>query len=333
MDKNKKFFSKIGFILFCYSLLHICTAEIATFVQYAFPEIENHVTLLYVIRLMPTYIIAFPIVYLLFKKFVKKTEFSEHKMKFGHWILAFIMAYGLGMAVNIIVNIIFFFVRVFDQDFMDNNVIVELLSQLNPLLSILIVGIIAPIVEEIVFRKLLIDRMIVYGEAVAIFFSGIVFGIFHGNFQQCFFAAMIGFCFAFVYAKTRNIKYTIFMHMGINLYSCIYMALFQMLMKSGLMTEEGMKMMEQVDHQEYIMDMYSTAIIPLMLLMVMLVVSLGLSIAGVVLFFVFLKKFKFSKQVQIMLEKGTVAKTIILNPGMICFGLLWTVIFIINTFF
>ena len=42
--------------------------------------------------------------------------------------------------------------------------------------------IIAPVMEELVFRKYLVDRLVPYGQKTAVVLSGLFFGLFHGNF-------------------------------------------------------------------------------------------------------------------------------------------------------
>ena len=91
-------------------------------------------------------------------------------------------------------------------------------------LRVLAVGIGAPIFEELVFRKLIVDRLIKYGEFIAIFTSGLTFGLFHGNFQQFFFAFALGALFAFIYARTGRIRYTIGLHMTINMTTSVITA-------------------------------------------------------------------------------------------------------------
>ena len=86
-------------------------------------------------------------------------------------------------------------------------------------LLLITVVIIGPIVEELIFRKLMIDRLSRYGELIAVMTSSIAFGLFHGKFYQFFYAVMLGLILGYMYAKTRNIKYSIIMHMLIN-FSC-----------------------------------------------------------------------------------------------------------------
>jgi len=74
----------------------------------------------------------------------------------------------------------------------------------------------APIIEEFIFRKLLIDKIAPHGEGIAIITSAMLFGLMHGNLGQFFLAFFLGLLFAIVYTKTRNIKYTMGLHFMIN---------------------------------------------------------------------------------------------------------------------
>ena len=86
----------------------------------------------------------------------------------------------------------------------------------NPLYSLLFVVLLAPILEELVFRKQIIDRLGKYGEKHAIFFSALAFGLFHMNLFQFFYAFALGLLFAYVYTRTRRLRYCVIMHMIIN---------------------------------------------------------------------------------------------------------------------
>ena len=72
-------------------------------------------------------------------------------------------------------------------------------------------------VEELIFRKFLIDRTYRYGEWTAILTSGLMFGLSHGNLAQFFFTTLIGGLLAYIYIRTGKIWYTIALHMTLNL--------------------------------------------------------------------------------------------------------------------
>lgn len=76
--------------------------------------------------------------------------------------------------------------------------------------------VLAPVFEELVFRKVLVDRVLPYGEWPAILFSGVTFGLFHGNLTQFFYAFLLGAILAYVYIRTGNILYTMGIHACIN---------------------------------------------------------------------------------------------------------------------
>ena len=81
---------------------------------------------------------------------------------------------------------------------------------------ILVVVIIGPIVEEMIFRKAMIDRLSIYGDRLAVVVSAFAFGLFHGNFYQLFYATALGLVLGYVYTKTRRSVYNCILHIVIN---------------------------------------------------------------------------------------------------------------------
>jgi membrane protease YdiL (CAAX protease family) len=92
----------------------------------------------------------------------------------------------------------------------------DLIDKSPLLLTFAIAVIIGPIVEEFIFRKLLIDRISRFGDLTAIIASGLIFGVFHANFEQFFYAALLGMFFAFIYTKTGSWLYTTLLHIFVN---------------------------------------------------------------------------------------------------------------------
>ena len=88
-------------------------------------------------------------------------------------------------------------------------------------LAMIMVAVLAPVFEELVFRKLIIDRTRRYGEWIAILYSSLAFGLFHCNIYQIFYAFVIGILLGYVYVRTGNLILTIIMHMTINATSSI----------------------------------------------------------------------------------------------------------------
>ncbi len=88
---------------------------------------------------------------------------------------------------------------------------------LNPVAIFAFVVVIGPLMEELIFRKLIIDRLSEYGALLSAVMSAMTFGLFHGNLQQYFYAFAVGLFLAFIYIRTRNIRTTVLMHMTLNL--------------------------------------------------------------------------------------------------------------------
>lgn len=80
--------------------------------------------------------------------------------------------------------------------------------------------ILAPVFEELLMRKLFIDRLMKYGTGFAIVVSAVTFGIFHVNLYQLFYAILSGLVLGFVYVR-GGLKYSIALHMLINFWGSI----------------------------------------------------------------------------------------------------------------
>ncbi len=167
----------------------------------------------------------------------------------------------------------------------------NLILSSNVIIRIICIGILPAIFEELLFRKFLIDRTIRYGEFISCAMSGIMFGLWHGNFQQFFFAFFVGVLFSFVYIRTGNVIYTMIMHASMNLVtSTVTIELLANLMKSmGFDTETGM-INTDIDY-----DTVMRSVLPVMLLLILwILILVGFQITGFVLLIVKRKNFKLS---------------------------------------
>jgi membrane protease YdiL (CAAX protease family) len=88
--------------------------------------------------------------------------------------------------------------------------------------NLIFVGILAPVTEELFFRKLVIDRLRRYGDLFAVLFSGVIFGLVHGNLYQFFYACAMGIFFGYLYLRTGRLRYTVLLHALINLFGAVY---------------------------------------------------------------------------------------------------------------
>ncbi|MBR2704508.1 MAG: CPBP family intramembrane metalloprotease [Clostridia bacterium] len=183
-------------------------------------NIEETETLTYIFNAFSLYVVSFLLVKLLLRKVENVEPKPKVKLTFKKFMWYLFIAYGLGIFCATFTNEI---ITMF-SDLMNNEIsdrVEEIMSNSTPIPLILFVAIIGPIFEELMFRGLLLKKLRVYGDKTAIIYTGIAFGLFHTNLSQILFATIIGMVFAYVVCKTNNIKYSILIHMIINLMGSI----------------------------------------------------------------------------------------------------------------
>ena len=171
--------------------------------------------------------------YLLLARKVSYTpiEKTASHATFGTYIKAMCLVFALSVAGNLIGNIINSLI-VKSGGTASSSAITDLASG-NFVLMFLFAAVFAPVIEEFLMRKVLIDRIYKYGRFKAMITSGLVFGLIHGNLEQFFYAFLIGCLFAYIYITTGKLKYTIILHMSMNSYSMILMLLYTLMAKSA----------------------------------------------------------------------------------------------------
>ncbi|WP_265445841.1 CPBP family intramembrane glutamic endopeptidase [Acetivibrio straminisolvens] len=95
--------------------------------------------------------------------------------------------------------------------------IMEKIMEGNPIIVFITVGIMAPIIEEIIFRGLVLNEL---KKAIpiypAIILQALIFGIYHMNPLQGAYAALLGIVLGIVTEKTRSIWTPILVHVSFN---------------------------------------------------------------------------------------------------------------------
>ncbi len=97
-----------------------------------------------------------------------------------------------------------------------SNRILDMTGGSDWVVNIVAAVLLAPIVEEWLFRKQLIGRLRRFGELPAILVSALFFALFHLNLFQFFYAFGLGVLFGYVYMRTSKLRYTVGLHMLIN---------------------------------------------------------------------------------------------------------------------
>lgn len=90
-------------------------------------------------------------------------------------------------------------------------------SEISIIINLISVGIIGPILEELVFRGIVYERLrINNSKRKSVILTGLLFGILHGNIIQFIYAFIFNFILINVYDEEKNIFAPIIMHVSAN---------------------------------------------------------------------------------------------------------------------
>lgn len=199
------------------------------------------------LTLIVIYFVGFPLMYAMMKN--RPTQPPERKkMPSGKIFLYFFMCLPLVFAGGMVSTIIDSFMDLIFGVGTGGNPASEIIEASQSLTQVIfmlvLVVILAPIFEELVFRKLLIDRLRQYGKWPAIVMSSIAFGLFHGNVAQMVYAAFVGLILGVIYERYGNVWHVIILHFLINFFAAVPITIFGVLEQRGILTEETMEYAE-----------------------------------------------------------------------------------------
>ncbi|MFA5562288.1 MAG: type II CAAX endopeptidase family protein [Eubacteriales bacterium] len=172
------------------------------------------------LTVVPLYVFAFPVCYLLLRT-VKPSPPERRTPAWPYMVLVLPIGTCLmqvGNSLGIFTNLILGWVLGKDT----TNPVADMLTGANLWIAAVVVVVIAPIMEELLFRKLLLDRIRGIGMWPAMLLSALFFGLFHGNFGQVYYAFGLGLLLAFVYLQTGRVRYTMLLHAIINFFGSVY---------------------------------------------------------------------------------------------------------------
>lgn len=211
---------------------------------------------------------------------------EKHSVSFGKFAILFPICFAISTIGNIISNAFTIFSSFFGGNATDE--LTEILSSTNVWLTFVCVGIIAPIIEEIFFRKMLIDRLRPHGEMVCLVVSSLFFALFHQNVGQLFYAFGIGLVLAHLYYHSGRCSLNIILHAIFNMIGTIPLFFYDTLLELEdvlyRILEEGESFM-----------ILSEFVLPIMLYLLYALVLFALSISGIIIICTNYKKIKIQK--------------------------------------
>jgi membrane protease YdiL (CAAX protease family) len=222
-EDTKKYFSRFGWFAFATFMIYMVTVSIlSTIIYEVAPDVYYHHLFLNLSSVIPLYCVALPLGYLVLRPLpsvMPKPSSADGKTKFGFkgGFFSICICLTLMMLGSYISQIFMTFFQILRQDIIENP-LEEVLNN-TPIWSVILFTVIlAPILEEVLFRGIVCKKLLALGEGYAIVASAVLFAVFHGNFYQLFYAFTLGCFFAFIYVKTGKLRYTILLHMLVNFF-------------------------------------------------------------------------------------------------------------------
>lgn len=211
----KRYFSHFGWFAFIFAALSgLAVSLISQIVYKISPEIYYHWLFGELLSPIAFYVIALPVALIpLFR--LPRIAPDKTKMPLSHWWQGLFICMALMLLGNYVSGVVLTLIEGYTGVQTQNPV--EAAISKSPLWGTFIfIVIVAPIVEEVVFRGILCKRLLFLGEGYAVVLSSACFALIHGNFYQLFYAFTLGSFFSFIYIKTGKLRYTILYHMAIN---------------------------------------------------------------------------------------------------------------------
>lgn len=185
------------------------------------PELSNFYSLVLLVNDAGMYVWGLPLAFLVWNTIPGKPLPVKPKRPLGpvlfFWYGTFAM--GAGYIANFLTQLLLSGLRLPDTSPAE-----ELLFSMKGLPAVILVAVVPAVLEELVFRGILYQKLSPYGERVYVILSGLLFGMFHGNVSQMFFACALGCTFALLVCRTGSIVYGMILHFLVNFLSIAYVA-------------------------------------------------------------------------------------------------------------
>lgn len=210
----KKITSKILYSLTFASITAlIITKLILVFKEKYFPEILTKSFTIYLSDVNT--LMVFGLLYFALKKEKSSKMYPTDTMNCKKFLTLICVSLSIMFVGSLVSNVIASFIGGVSGSEIENpvNTIIEEYDILQIMISVVII---APIFEELLFRKLLIDKLSGYGSAFCMVFSGLSFGLFHANLYQMLYATLLGMLLAYIYMVYSKVSYVIILHSVIN---------------------------------------------------------------------------------------------------------------------
>ena len=225
-------FSRLGWALFAQmASMVVVQLLVSVLVRTLFPSLLTQPVFLWVLSVGSAYGAGVPAFCLVLRGTPAPTPPARRPMGPLSFCKALIISLGLIYLANLLTLLLTLLIGIARGSAVTNPV--DSLASYPTVLNILLGCGIAPVSEELLFRRLLLERLRPYGDRFAILTSALCFGLFHGNLNQFFYAFAVGALFAYVVLRTGCLWQSILLHALTNASSVALVPLLELLGEVG----------------------------------------------------------------------------------------------------
>lgn len=172
-----------------------------------------------------SFVAALPIVLFLLRQDIKERHQSLHRSSKGEAIGWAIAGIFMAMTAQVIAANIEIHILGIEAGSENTQEIMALVKSL-PLL-VIVVSIIGPILEEIIFRQIIFGSLYKkFNFFISALISSLIFAVVHMDFTHLLIYTAMGFTFAFLYVRTKRIIVPIFAHVAMNTFVVVVQTIF-----------------------------------------------------------------------------------------------------------
>ena len=213
-----QYFSRLGWALFAQMLsMLVVQVVISVPVGLLSPQLLNDPVFLWGLSAVSVYGVSFPIFCLVLRGVPAPPRPEARPLGPARFFQAYVICLCVMYVANYFTLILTDLIGLLRGNTVTNPV--DQIGAYPTILNILLGCVIAPVSEELMFRKLLLDRLRPYGGRFAVIASALCFGLFHGNLNQLFYAVAIGLALGCTALRTGRLWQNILLHAMINFIS------------------------------------------------------------------------------------------------------------------
>jgi len=166
-------------------------------------KLNNYINSKALLIIAISMLIFIPLFYNLYKKYKRKNNFTVKDI-----IIPILFGVSISLIYNILLfqlNSVIYFTNKFDGNSLP--ILVQIISS----------GILGPILEELIFRGLVYNKLKEFNKPMrTIILTSVIFGIIHFDIINAIYAFGVSFILIYLYEKYKTLKAPILMHISLN---------------------------------------------------------------------------------------------------------------------